>query len=1122
MIVMPKMSWEKIGLVFLILIWVWVTVANFVPGTSLLGWDVTDASFNPLLLIYRTFFETWQSFQGVGVMGGHGYNAILPHALLNLVLSLFLPHHLIRYAFSSLAHLSGAVGTFFLTLHLLKSWKKSHSLILAASGVLASATYLLHYGTVQTFYVQLEAFILMYALFPWSLLSLFRLLKSPNPKKWLLFLLVNFAISGVGFVPPIFVSYAIFISIALACYWLGNHTWKSVLFVLKIITTLVVVNLYWIVPVLLFTASQSNVYLNSRLNQITTQDYVLTNRWYGEPANVALLKSFYSDSLDQNRFGGKEPLSLILKPWLEHFRNNNVLFIGYSVFVLAVIGWCIMLFRLIMTQEATWSIGLMSLSCFVILATGTPILSEVGKLLGSVPFLQQAFRIPFSKLSMSASLYISLGLGVSFFALFLLIEKLLKNYQQALHFTVGSILLTSFIAIMYLSWPSFHGYFLYPGLRVSLPESYKELSKYMLEQNTNSKVAVLPILTYTGWDMHQWKGVPGFTGSGFLWYMIPQAIFHRSFDVWSTYNENYRGELMTAVYRQDSAQLQSIFSKYGIKYVLVDTSIVVPTLPSSSTDSQKIINLLDSISGVTKVKKFGDNLSLYQISDVEQNLVTAPIKISRVSSKISNNARFDQTFTQLGDYTSGNEVYYPFGFMSDESPENIEVLNESLRLRHTQEVNLDQKWSIITPKFHKDDAISFNVYYKKNIDDASILLEPIMPEIVVNKEMILSYPPSSTILPKGNFSSILINKVIYSLPQDLPPQELRYLGSLITKYQEPITLSAQDISGQKVSEWQDKVEDEYWKIFDEKKVTLENSDKLSFEAVLPLQGITLNLNNAGFKTAMRCTGNSEGKIEMTKENESLQYSASDRGAICDFFNFKNISWRPGNLVYLQGSNKNGRTGKITIINQSLSHNEVEYQLPNGAYQKFFSLMPTTQFDEDIGIYFENRSFGRELSQNVLERVKVLTFPVKFLTNLRLESNKPATANELNVSNVWQFGSGVFAAKISNPNDKSQILKLEYGYNPYWIAFSLEKPLQIFEHSQLNSWANAWQIPPGDNLVILLFWPQLIVWISYILLLLILIIFITKFYKSRPEKKKKLTTIDMFRAMKKAADHPIAK
>lgn len=595
-----------------------------------------DSSFNPSLNIVRSITGTWQSFQGLGLLGGHGYASQLPHALFIWVLDIFLPSEVLRYVFAFTMLLSGVLGSFELNRFVLQKQKWFlffSELTINATASIGALVYLLHYTTVQTFYVHLEPFIAMYGLLPWALLVLFVFLRQTDSSKKIhrtlgLLLLLNFFLSVIGFIPPVFISYVMFVSILLGYFVITQifNSRRNLIQRLSLVSKksllvvgiLIVTNFYWLSSVGIFTFFQPKDYLQAKLNQTSTQEFVLMNQTFGKLENVALGTSFYDQTLDQTRFEKSSDASNnnatqpILLPWKNHFESIFVKIIGYSLFLFAILGWLtasITFFAEKNKQNSYESISLATMGIFSLslVATGVPVLSFLHTLITTVPTMEQAFRIPFSKISMSLSLFYSFG--ISFFALFLFHKLSVFLGKTSNHSLVNggsarnvslifkrylfAFVLICFVALSYYSFPIIRGHFLYEGSRVSMPEAYGAAQDFFLKKtDKNDRVLVLPLLNYYGWDMHTW----GYTGSGFWWYGIPNPIVHRSFDVWNPQNESLYLELQYAVNTRNRELFVQLLTKYNIRYIIFDTSLFAPGNESAviqTQNQQSIIAAMD-------------------------------------------------------------------------------------------------------------------------------------------------------------------------------------------------------------------------------------------------------------------------------------------------------------------------------------------------------------------------------------------------------------------------------------------------------------------------------------------------------------------------------------------------
>jgi hypothetical protein len=354
----------------LVILWLALVLTNVKPNSWFMGWDVMATELNPQLNLTRSMTSVWQQVQGLGLLGGLGYLAQLPHALFQLILSFVIPLQYLRYSFTFIMLLSGMISAYVLTDYILTNKKEPHWLT-AATSFIAAVIYSLHLGTVQTFYVTLEPFIVMFGLFPWIVLLLFKLLQKPTRKKYFWFFILNFFFSVIGFIPPVFIVYLFFSGVIVLTNLLLRPTKESLAKSLGIAAIIIITNLYWLFPVGLFTLTQKQQYLGSQLNQLTTDEYVEKNEYYGQPTQAALLKSFYFESLDVNHFDTGRNNERIFLPWVKHYQQPVVPAIGYSIFGLFIVGCFISIVKLVQTKDIKWSLGIVGLLSFSGIAIGT-------------------------------------------------------------------------------------------------------------------------------------------------------------------------------------------------------------------------------------------------------------------------------------------------------------------------------------------------------------------------------------------------------------------------------------------------------------------------------------------------------------------------------------------------------------------------------------------------------------------------------------------------------------------------------------------------------------------------------------------------------------------------------
>jgi len=281
----------------------------------------------------------------------------------------------------------------------------------------------------------------------------------------------------------------------------------------------------------------------------------------------------------------------------------------------------------------------------------------------------------------------------------------------------------------------------------------------------------------------------------------------------------------------------------------------------------------------------------------------------------------------------------------------------------------------------------------------------------------------------------------------------------------------------------------------------EDKDFLNFKngdikAMFPLEEkITEDFSlNRGFKEAYNCDLKKIGEVWKEIKYDGVWYKALGSGVSCDFFDYSNLSYDQGYALRIKGKNLKGRSLKIYLYNKKTTRMDLEELLPNGEFDEYFVVLPTTKENEkeDKGytLNLETRSFGKVASENMIELIEFVPVDINFLTSLVTEPESvEIITNNLNVTNTYKFGTSNYLVDYENQG----LLVLGQGYDEGWNAFMLSgnhdtmiakylpfiysKPL---EHVKVNSWANGWIIPEGKGSVTIVFWPQYLEWGGMIL------------------------------------------
>ncbi|EKD99427.1 MAG: hypothetical protein ACD_22C00257G0007 [uncultured bacterium] len=214
-----------------------------------------------------------------------------------------------------------------------------------------------------------------------------------------------------------------------------------------------------------------------------------------------------------------------------------------------------------------------------------------------------------------------------------------------MHKVVCFFILSIFFAVfLYANFPAFKGFFVYPEVRVAIPEEYFETFSFFNSQLSYGKIANFPQPTFWGWVNYDW----GYRGSGFPWYGVKQPILDRVFDVWSPQTEHYYDQITFALYTKNPTLFKSVLNKYQVKYIWLDERVILPHNPDGLFYPELKQFLVDS-TDYKKVFSSGKQ-SIYEI----QFLTNEYFSVNSASSISSTNtdSLYDLTYSTFGDYYS--------------------------------------------------------------------------------------------------------------------------------------------------------------------------------------------------------------------------------------------------------------------------------------------------------------------------------------------------------------------------------------------------------------------------------------------------------------------------------------
>ena len=664
--------------VVLFFICVYICYANYTPGTFLTGWDTLHPEFNYRIYLGRILDGVWQEHQSLGAVATQAHASEIPRVLVLMLLDLFLPMNMVRYAYAFLMLILGPLGVYAFVKHgVLKDRKWQVGEIAGFAGGLF---YLFNLCTLQHFYVPLEMFLTHFGLLGWLFLTVVWFLREGSRKALIWFSVVTFFMVSQAHTATLFYAFFLYLILYLLSYLVAHKFNRQILKrVVLIITGTIVINLFWFPPNLYFAVNHGKEIQESKIHLLFSQEAFLQNKEFGNIKDVALLKSFlfnWGEYVGNSRYGD------LLDEWRHQLQQPLVLPLGYGLFGLVVVGLALAIAK---REKVLLGIGLMFLAgLFFIFNVNPPLGGVFVWLQDNIPLFKEAFRFPFTKFSIGLVFCYAV-----FFSYFIsVIAEVLEGWSayppngregppvaEWRHGTrsaggrpptrivawLGLIGLL-FLSFYYYAKPMFKGGLISPSMRIAIPQRYFEMFSYFDSQKDYGRVLNLPIHSMWGWVYHNWdvQTTLGYQGAGFLWFGIKQPLINREFDRWNLTNEKPYMEISTAIYARDLPALEKLLDKYKIRWLLVDKSIVAPAEDQKQLFYPQIEALLASSQKLKLEKDFGQGLAVYKYFPDKDFVLKEKLDTYYIVGDDAFKESTDPIYTTYGNYAGIGEKAYPF------------------------------------------------------------------------------------------------------------------------------------------------------------------------------------------------------------------------------------------------------------------------------------------------------------------------------------------------------------------------------------------------------------------------------------------------------------------------------
>lgn len=205
-----------------------------------------------------------------------------------------------------------------------------------------------------------------------------------------------------------------------------------------------------------------------------------------------------------------------------------------------------------------------------------------------------------------------------------------------------------------------------------------------------------------------------------------------------------------------------------------------------------------------------------------------------------------------------------------------------------------------------------------------------------------------------------------------------------------------------------------------------------------------------------------------------------------------LDHRLGYLFTIDGMRLSGKRQNICVQSHSTYRCDFVYKLKEDRNDSSLSHFILPPMDNDTGytVIIENISIANEKPQNIYNSVSLIPIPYNFLKSLHLGDNIPVEISP-SMAKYHEESLPPHMYRVSTAFLKeSDSLVLSQGYDRGWLAFCGPR-LCPAQHLKVNNWANGWVFEDSikRDQIVLFFWPQLLEYIGFALIVGIVLIFL---------------------------------
>ncbi len=558
---------QRLGLVFLLILLIIITIGTVKPAFYLLGWDNYSSYFSIPTNLFRTFFSAWREYRGLGVPSDSEVVDIF-RQMFFFVFHFVVAEQVLDQLYIILCLCIGVIGMYVFASAILQ--KHSHSIkIVDAGAAIASLFYLFNLNTLAIFYFPIITYITRFAAIP-VIFFVFWYLSTKRRIPLKSFVLICFALA---FTAGSYITATVFITTVLSL-GLWALFQKQFLRVITIFLFFFLINSFWIVPFFNYTTEKSSIirlaptFIDANESQLNKG-----KSFFDFGKQLILYPNFFDTTYSEISRTALHTFHRLG----EEYTSQPTSIILYIFPFFYIVGSLFILAQAKKFRTELW-IPLLLLTYFLLSMKEYSPLGFLYTFFDQhIPYFGVLFRFGDTKFHPYSAFAGSVAAGVFVVSMGRLYRSI-RNKGFFLHPSI--IILLAMIPTMWVYREYLYGNLVGSFMYNRLPSAYKEIASVINADPGSGRVLHLPFDKDAYWKSYAWGGI----GSSFFHYMINKPFIDKTFEP-ASMEHAYLHKRLTDLLRNNQVlqdeqanneRIQSfhrLLYDLGVGYIVLDQTV---------------------------------------------------------------------------------------------------------------------------------------------------------------------------------------------------------------------------------------------------------------------------------------------------------------------------------------------------------------------------------------------------------------------------------------------------------------------------------------------------------------------------------------------------------------------